>query len=425
MIEGIILTALLLLLPTQLGRHFWPAEAYLFGLKIDYLSPTLYLQDLLFLPLLFFLVKKNWKNFFSGKKHLILSGLYVLFVLTNIGFSPTPPVAFFSWLRLTELLLFGVYVSQNAIWLFSLLGRTLPLALIFEFFLSLAQVLGQSSVGGPLWLFGERAFTIFTPGIARGSWLGEVFLRPYGTFSHPNSLAGFTLVALILLFGKRKIGILDCLAIGLGLTLLLLTFSRTAWLAAFLLGMVFLFARFKAGLSHKLSFWHFPTLAITVSLPLLIYFFSRTTIDASSFLVRWELAEFALEEIKRNPLFGLGASHFIISLSQNRPVWQWLYWLQPVHNILLLIGTETGLVGLGVFIAFLFSSILRVIQFQISNLSADRQDFKFQILAALFAIIFTGLFDHYWLTLIQNQLLFALILGLSWGITDNRNKEKW
>jgi hypothetical protein len=33
----------------------------------------------------------------------------------------------------------------------------------------------------------------------------------------------------------------------------------------------------------------------------------------------------------------------------------------------------------------------------------------------LLAIIFTGFFDHYWLTLIQNQLLFVLILGLAWS----------
>lgn len=406
--EGIILTALLLLLPTQLGRHFWPAEAYLFGLKIDYLSPTLYLQDLLFLPLLFSLVKKNWQNFFSKKKHLIWAGLYLFLVFANIGFSPTPPVAFFSWLRLTELLLFGVYVSQNAVWLFSLLGRILPLVLVFEFFLSLAQVLGQSSVGGPFWLLGERTFTVFTPGIARGSWLGEVFLRPYGTFSHPNSLAGFTLVALILVLGKKKISVSDQLAIVLGFALLLLTFSRTVWLASFVLGLVFLLARLRAGFSKRLSLWHFPTLGIIFSLPLLAYFFSRTTIDASSFSVRWELAEFALEEVRRNPVFGLGAGHFVISLSQNRPVWQWLYWLQPVHNIFLLVAAETGFLGLSFFGYLILSGFFRLLK------GAKEKEFL-SILFALGALFLTGFFDHYWLTLIQNQLLFALVLGLSYG----------
>jgi O-antigen ligase len=408
-IEGIILTVLLLLLPTQLGRHFWPAEAYLFGLKIDYLSPTLYFQDLLLLPLFVFLVKKSWKNLFSEKKHLISSGLYALIAFLNIGLSPTPLVAFFSWLRLTELLLLGIYASQNIVRVFSLLGRTLPMALIFEFFLSLAQFLGQSSVGGPFWLLGERTFTIFTPGIARGSWMGEVFLRPYGTFSHPNSLAGFTLVALILLLGKKKLAAFDQLAISLGLALLLLTFSRTAWLAAFVLGMIFLLGRLKAGFFKKFSLWHFPSLVIILSLPLLAYFFSRTTIDTSSFLVRRELAEFALEEVRRNPLVGLGAGHFIISLSQNRPVWQWLYWLQPVHNIFLLVAVETGFLGLSFFGYLVFGGLFRL-------LKKAKEGGAQSVLFALGALLFTGLFDHYWLTLIQNQLLFALVSGLSWGL---------
>src|SRR4051812_29891213 len=40
---------LLLLLPTQLGKHFWPPFAFVHGLRIDYLSPTVYLTDLLLL----------------------------------------------------------------------------------------------------------------------------------------------------------------------------------------------------------------------------------------------------------------------------------------------------------------------------------------------------------------------------------------
>lgn len=413
MIEGIILTTLLLLLPTQLGRHFWPAGAYLFGLKIDYLSPTLYFQDLLFWPLLVFLVKKKGKVFFSEKKHLILPGLYGLIVCLNIGFSPTPPVAFFSWLRLTQLLLFGVYVFQNALRVFSLLGRTLPFVLIFEFFLSLAQILGQSSVGGPFWLLGERSFSIFTPGIARGAWLGEVFLRPYGTFSHPNSLAGFTLVSLILLLGKRKLGVFDRLAVGLGFALILLTFSRATWLAAFVLAMIFLLVRLKRGFFQKSSLGRFPTLAIVLSLPLLTYFFSRTTIDASSFFIRRELAEFALQEVKNNPLLGLGAGHFIISLSQNRPVWQWLYWLQPVHNIFLLVAVETGFLGLSFFAFLILGSLFRL-------LKTVKEKSCLAVLFALGALSLTGLFDHYWLTLIQNQLLLALVLGLGWGLEKSK-----
>ena len=43
---------LILLLPVQLGRHFWPDFSFVLGLKIDYLSPTFYLTDLLVLMIL-------------------------------------------------------------------------------------------------------------------------------------------------------------------------------------------------------------------------------------------------------------------------------------------------------------------------------------------------------------------------------------
>src|SRR5438105_4334390 len=38
---------LLFLLPTQLGKHFWPEFSFVQGLRIDYLSPTLYVTDML------------------------------------------------------------------------------------------------------------------------------------------------------------------------------------------------------------------------------------------------------------------------------------------------------------------------------------------------------------------------------------------
>ena len=40
---------LLLLIPTQLGYHFWPDFAFVNGIRVDYLAPTIYLTDLLIL----------------------------------------------------------------------------------------------------------------------------------------------------------------------------------------------------------------------------------------------------------------------------------------------------------------------------------------------------------------------------------------
>ncbi len=398
MIWQIILAGLLVLLPTQLGRHFWPKQAFLFGLKIDFLSPTLYLQDILAIFLILPWIWQNRREFFSPRTVFFTLG-YLLLAFLNIFISPVPLVAFFTWLRATELILLGVLVSRQSGFVFSFLGRILPLTIIFEFFLGLAQVWQQSSLGGIFWFLGERSFNIFTPGIARASFLGKVILRPYGTFSHPNSLAGFILVCLILILGKGKLRVLDKAAVIAGSVLILLSFSRTVWLASFILALGWFLFQFKKNLGQKRVSLGFNYTLAAGFIPLVFFFFTKTIIDPSSFLVRRDLADYALALVKKAPLLGVGAGQFIIKLSQDRPVWQSLYWLQPVHNLFLLIASEIGLLGLALFLGLIFLAIRKLTR-------------PF-LLLALLAILFTGLFDHYWLTLIQNQLLLAIVLGLS------------
>ena len=37
----------LCLLPTQLGKHFWPGWSLISGIRVDYLAPTIYLVDII------------------------------------------------------------------------------------------------------------------------------------------------------------------------------------------------------------------------------------------------------------------------------------------------------------------------------------------------------------------------------------------
>ena len=402
--KGIILPLLLIILPLQLGRHFWLENSYIFGLKVDYLSPTLYVQDILILTLIiFWLVEKRLR--FNLKNFLLVAG-YFLLAAINILFSLAPLISFFAWLRISEFILLGLVISKNSHKVFDILGKILPAILIFEFGLGFVQTLRQSSVGGLFWFFGERTFNILTPGIARGVWQGKIFLRPYGTFSHPNSLAGFILVAIILVLSKKNLKLFDKLSVFCGFFLIFLSFSRTVWLALFIIGTGFvlqkIFLSFKIK-KFSLDFLYFFSL---FTVPLTVFLFSMTSIENSSFENRKRLADTALLIIRRNPLFGIGANNFIIGLSQENTVWQWSYWLQPVHNIFLLVASEVGLIGFVFFLTFLVVTIWRLFQHPISNT-------QYPILISLLVILFTGLFDHYWLTLIQNQLLFTVILGLA------------
>ncbi|MDP2860771.1 MAG: O-antigen ligase family protein, partial [bacterium] len=246
---------------------------------------------------------------------------------------------------------------------------------------------------------GERSFNIFTPGSAKASLSGQVFLRPYGTFSHPNSLAGFILVGLIFIFTQKKLFGVDKIALVVGFFLLLLCFSRTVWLAVLFLNLIYLIWRIID--KQKVGLFEFSYYFMAGAGLITVFLFTKSVIETASFENREVLAVFALELIKKQPFLGVGANNFLISLSRSGLSWPVVSFLQPVHNIFLLIGSEIGLVGLIVFITFLLLTVRRVPQFT--------------ILVALMAIVFTGLFDHYWLTLIQNQLLFVLILGLAWS----------
>ena len=116
---------------------------------------------------------------------------------------------------------------------------------------------------------------------------------------------------------------------------------------------------------------------------------------------RIELTQAAWQMFWQSPIFGIGLGNFLPRLPEFLLPRQF-YFLQPVHNIFLLTLTETGVIIFGLTIFGLGLILKRLWQKR-----------KHPLFLALLVIILTGFFDHYWLTLQQTQLLFALILGLS------------
>ena len=108
--------------------------------------------------------------------------------------------------------------------------------------------------------------------------------------------------------------------------------------------------------------------------------------------------------IAERPVFGVGLNNFLVALSQKGTRFDSAWFLQPVHNIYLLVFAEAGLFGLFLFV-YILTKALR-------NLYEKNKGVSFLMLSLL-AIVLTGLFDHYWLTLQQTQLLFSIVLGFS------------
>jgi len=396
---------LVFLLPLQLGRHFWPGWAYLWGLRIDYLSPTLYLTDLLVMAILLFwwgekikgrrrlsialeaIKTKNWRA-------LLLPAAFFSFLLVNVWLAANSAAALYKLGKVVEFALLGFYVAQTGfspeIIVFPLLG-----AVVYSALLAWGQFWQQASLGGVFWWLGERTFNRTTPGIARAIIGGRLVLRPYATFSHPNVLAGFILVSSILVFPylRRK-----WLVVGywfLAVVTIGLTFSRSAWLVGLL---VLAVSFWRSTQRKKTGRWWFLFLFCLIG----AFYFARGLSGPAAVEERLQLNKVAWLMIKHFPLVGVGLNNFIVRLPEFGGVSETVRFLQPVHNLFLLVAAETGLVGFLIFLWFLF-------------LTFKRLSGRTGLALGLAAILVLGLFDHYWLTLQQSQLLLAIVLGLSWA----------
>lgn len=362
---------LVLFLPTQLGYHFWPSWSMVLGRRIDYLSPTLFFTDILIVLLLIFWLRKLlvWPTIFF----IVLAGLNILFSFNQM-------VAIYHWIKFAEFILLGYYIIQakpNT----QHVAYCLMLSVLYSSVIAIFQFVLQHSIGGLFWFLGERTFRVDTPGIAAIAIQGKEYLRAYATFPHPNVLGGFLAVLLpfiVQVSSKKKIFFWTTILFGS--IALALTFSRSAWVV-FLLGIGWM-------IFQKKRFLFF----VLISCLLFLVSFLFSSLD-ESVVVRQRLNASAIFMFQSFPLFGVGLGNFLVALPDNL-VSRSIYFLQPVHNIYLLLIAEIGVIGV------------------IGVLWVMRKRIKFTW--PLIGLILLGLVDHYPLTLQQGQLLLTLVIALSY-----------
>ncbi len=414
--EDFIYLLLLLFLPSQFGKHFWPSFSYVSGVRVDYLSPTIYLTDILILLLLFsvFIKSSGIKILKKIKRFRVFSihlSLIIIFLIINIVFSQNKPLSIYGALRFLEFLFLGVLtfykIKKNNI---STLISIFSISVIVESLIGIFQYIKQGSIGGILYLLGERSFNGGTPGIANISVDGELILRAYGTFSHPNVLAGFLLLSLTFLlfnFGfKKSIGLTPLVAIILGSIALFLTFSRIPIILFILSLFIFVFLKTKKYTVKKIMISTVILTSLIVSFlfyaPFYLRFFQSSVLE-ESFILREKLILENIRPIWENLIFGTGLYNYFLANTILKDV----FVLQPVHNIFLLVLIQTGLIGLLYFLWFLYKTYLKVLEKK-----------KLFLKLLFFYIIVIGLFDHYFLTLQQGQLMFSFWLGYFWSRDD-------
>jgi len=240
---------------------------------------------------------------------------------------------------------------------------------------------------------------------------GTRWLRAYGTFPHPNLLGGWTLallaslLTLILLPSKWRIP-----ALGVfegGLVLLVLTFSRSAWLGLAALGAVLLFHWKHLDRKSLIILVTTGLLCLALlAIPLRQMFATRLTDNqvqteqVSSFTRFW-LVQRTWEIIQKQPVLGVGVGSYSLALSQHVAAF---YDIEPVHNISLLAWSELGLGGV-----IALAGLVMTIAVRSFKAHRPLTIIFSAALAGLFAVSF---FDHYLWTLAPGRLLAGTVLGL-------------
>ena len=173
----ILFYLVLLLLPTQLGKHFFFSFSLIQGIRSDYLTPTIYLTDILIISLIILTFFQAWKReFLFDFKKLYIFVLLYLFI--NTIAADNKWIAIYQFGKIIEYFLFALSIMDIKPKLKTIV-RVLSIDVFYASIIAFGQFYLQKSIGGFFWFLGERNFYASTPGIANISVVGAKFLRHY------------------------------------------------------------------------------------------------------------------------------------------------------------------------------------------------------------------------------------------------------
>jgi len=421
-LEKILFYFLIFCLPFQTRKIF-----YQWGDSFnEWTSAYLYLTDVL-LILIFFLwfwrIRKQrfFKNPFSFQMIIKKPSFWLVFFLIISSISliraNNIQLGFYHWFKLLEMTGLFFYLKYN----FKQLLNFKKLAYVFiasglcQSIIAISQYIQQKSLG--LKFLAESPLGIEIDGIAKIIVNGTKIVRVYGTFPHPNVLAASLVLSIFCFYflwlSKKHsfLGYCSLLIVYCSLlTALWLTFSRIiifTFLLSSLIYFIFIFWQ-----SQKIKDKQFSKKIISIFLLFIVYcslfivlawseISSRFSVSLTeqSIGLRVFYTQAAFSIIKDCPLLGIGIGNFVWEIRQMiNLLSSWIH--QPVHNVYLLIASETGLIGLFLFLFFIFQLLRKI----------NRQEGF--LLLLVFSFLFIALFDHFFWTLQQGQLMFWLVLGI-------------
>jgi hypothetical protein len=354
------------------------------GVVVNYLIPHVSILDIFSALLIFSVI---FENKFTFPKRIFL--LFPLLLLFSNIINPSILSAISS-LRYLLYFLTAIQIYGNISEIkknIKLIIYPLLFSVSTQLVISILQVLKGAVIGIPF--LGESTIFSASLGASFVSLGGNQVLRAYGTFPHPNVLAGFALFSIVfLLFNKTSI--FTHLVYIFSLILLVLTFSRLHIVLGIISIPIYLnlFKRFKMN-KNIFSF---------IFLDRFANIFSGSDVSVSE---RMLLVKASFTEIAKYP-FGVGVSKFVKGMEDFVPrTSSQIMLLQPVHNIFLLLIAENGLVIGTILIALLL--IQTVKKYVLGKLGI-------QGFYTLLCILCVSMFDHYFLTIPQGIFMFFLLI---------------
>jgi len=399
--------------------------------KWEYGTLSLYATEMLFgiiliLSLIFFISKLTKQSLrWSAVKgrRLVSLVLLVLLVSLSCALAVNPEIALYKFTHLIlAAALFAVIVVMKIDW--QKISWAIIISGLFQAGIAIQQFASQKVLANK-W-FGMAEQNPETLGVPVVQLENLRWLRSFGTLPHPNILAGFLVIGLILIIGliaslkQKKLQKILRLIFVINFIGLLTTLSRAAIITLVVSIIVFAFISRKDKILNKTVtkfslIVFFILIIFTVSFPELIL--TRTLgnnrVENISNVTRVEQYKEAGSILKDNWLIGVGLGNYTTHLyNQDSTKSAWDY--QPVHNTYLLIFAELGIVGLAA--GLFFIGYLLFYLFKSENWSTER----LTGLACLAGLASLAFFDHYLWSFYFGIILFAIVLSL---IKTNNSKN--
>lgn len=372
-----------------------------------YVTPGIYLSDFaVFVLLIGFIVRKDKKRTFPKPRYWVPLLFIVGLSIISVSFAISSKLALYTSFRwLIALLLVFILIWRKSP--IQTMVAVFSITLVIHVLIGLGQVLTQSPLGIP----GELALELSSQNVAAIRIADQWWLRAYGLTFHPNVLGGYLVAGLITSIPllKRRIMRLLWWILFMGL---ILSFSRSAWLAAIVVLIpmcIWIAVRFSE-MRRPILMTGFGVLILGISALIILSKqitarFEIVTLlsEYTSLSGRGELIEIAITEIRQKPLTGIGAGNFPLAMLDYET-------LDPphyVHNLPLLFASEIGIIGGLLWLWFWLSPGL-----QLNPTDSKMNLWTVTSIGAWLALGIIGLWDSYPWALNSGRLL--LVILLSW-----------